>query len=147
MADLHKRPHILIVDDDSDFTSDLRILLSSEFNIDIASDTREAESKLLASSPECILLDVHMPQYFGDNPELEGINFLDAMLGSKNAKQRGAFIPVLIISSYSGEITHRIQYMDQVDALFTKPPDINSLKSAIWDAISHSRGKTEENVH
>ncbi|MEZ5360296.1 MAG: response regulator [Candidatus Zixiibacteriota bacterium] len=140
------KPRILIVDDDHDFTSDMKVFLSSDFEIDIASGTREAKRLLNDLTPECILLDMHMPEYLGDNPEMEGIFFLDSITEQHGDSFISA-VPVLILSSFTKELTDRTHYLSIIDGLYEKPPNIDTLKQAIWEAISQRRKGNTKTVN
>lgn len=140
------RPRILIVDDDYDFAADVKAFLSSEFEIDIASGTREAKKLLMSTSPECILLDMHMPAYLGDNPDMEGIYFLDSITRQQDGSFVSAF-PVLILSSFTDELSERTHYMKIIEGFYEKPPNIDTLKHAIWDAITQRRKSNGDTVN
>ena len=135
------KPRVLLIDDDSDFTSDLKILLSSEFEIEIASDTREAQEKLMAQQPHCMILDIHMPEYFGDNPEIEGISFLGHIHDSQKRLPYSR-VPVLILSAFAEQMVDMQSNSQDIEGLYRKPPDVKKLKAAIWDAVINKRKGT-----
>jgi len=128
------KPRVLIVDDDDEFISDLKILLSSEFEVNGATGTRQAKEMLDAYRPDCLLLDLKMPVYFGDNPGLEGLSFLKHIrtkTGFASANQ----MPVIVLTARSKlDDLAGVKELG-VGKLYQKPPDIKRLKTAIWNLV------------
>lgn len=139
MRSWREKPCILIVDDDDDFMSDLKILLSSEFDVHTAADTRKAWEILEEYCPDCMLLDLHMPEYFGDSPGQEGLSFLQH-IRSVVGPRCGDSIPVIVVSAFrrAGSAGELEEY--GIRSVFRKPPDINRLKASIWDLVVDSKG-------
>jgi CheY-like chemotaxis protein len=130
----NEKPKVLIVDDDADFVSDMKIMLSSEFEINSALNTREAQEILKRYRPDCMLLDLNMPIYFGDDPECEGLSFLQHI---KNDPVLSASrqIPVIVLSVLSEPNAIRRAKEQGVTKLYGKPPNIKELKASIWDIM------------
>ena len=135
MTDGFTKPRLLIVDDDLDFVSDLSIMLSSEFEVISSNNTNDAHSKFITYKPDCILVDLQMPQYFGSNPDREGLSLINHIRTNPDFTT-AADIPVIIISAYAdSEKTGRIKELG-VSTIYSKPPDIKKLKTAIWDLVT-----------
>lgn len=135
-----EKPRILIVDDDDEFISDLKILLSSEFEVDGATGTLQACEMLEEYRPDCLLLDLNMPVYFGENPDDEGLSFLRHIRNEK-ALRSVSKIPVIILTARqkADYLTAANEY--GIATLYNKPPDIKRLKTSIWSLITESNGK------
>lgn len=133
------KPRLLIIDDDTDFISDLSIMLSTEFEIYSAATTLEACDRWMECRPNCVLLDLQLPEYFGDNPDTEGIAFLSHM---KSDPPRPPVIntPVVVISAHADENTDRMVSALGVKNIYRKPPDLKQLQETIRKLISGSTG-------
>jgi CheY-like chemotaxis protein len=131
-----EKPRVLIVDDDDEFISDMKILLSSEFEVNGVTGTRQAKEMLDAYHPDCLLLDLNMPAYFGDNPGLEGLSFLKH-IKSRTDDSTPNLVPVIILTARNklDEITG-IKGFD-IASCYRKPPDIRRLKTAIWNIVEN----------
>jgi CheY-like chemotaxis protein len=79
--------HILIIDDDEDARTVLRLILEAEgYQVEEASDGADALERLrVGSRPELILLDIMMPR-------LDGERFLKAMRGDPRLSGTSVFI-------------------------------------------------------
>ena len=135
MEKWREKPRILIVDDDDEFISDLKILLSSEFEVDGVTDTRRASDMLAHYRPDCLLLDLNMPMHYGKNNNDEGISFLrhirnKAMLGSLGK------VPVIVLTGRK-KVDHLAGSKEfDIATLYHKPPDIKRLMTTIWSLVS-----------
>lgn len=135
MTDRYSKPRLLIVDDDLDFVSDLSIMLSSEFEIISSSNTNDAQSKYVTHRPDCILVDLQMPQYFGTNPDREGLSLINH-IRTDPGFTAAADVPIIIISAFAdSEKIGRLKELG-VSTVYSKPPDIKKLKTAIWDLVT-----------
>ena len=134
------KPRILIIDDDTDFISDLSIMLSAEFEIFSAATTSEAYDRWNECRPNCVLLDLQLPENFGDNPETEGIAFLSHM---KSDPPRPSIIdtPVVIVSAHADENTNRMALSLGVNNVYRKPLNVGQLKATIRELIAGSNTK------
>jgi len=135
MGSWREKPRILIIDDDDDFISDLKILLSSEFEVNGANGTLQASEMLEEYHPDCLLLDLNMPVCFGENPDEEGFSFL-RHIRNETTLRSFSKIPVIILTA-----RQKVDYLAAVNeygiaTLYNKPPDIRRLKTSIWGLIS-----------
>jgi len=111
----NKKPCILIVDDEPNFSESLKMTLDDLFEISIANSLAAARNFLKQRSPEAILLDIRLPD--GD-----GIEFLQEI---KNFNAD----PVIIIMTAFATVNNAVDALKKgaVD-YFTKPIDIDKLK-------------------
>lgn len=139
MNNWQRKPRVLIVDDDDEFMADLKILLSSEFEISTAMGTRRASELLARHRFDCLLLDLHMPGYFGNDPAMEGLSFLGHIRGDTdlNATEQ---IPVIILTAYAGPDSMAAAERYGISTLYEKPPDVKRLTAAIWNVVAQAKG-------
>jgi CheY-like chemotaxis protein len=135
-----QKPLVLIVDDDADFVSDLAVMLSSEFKILSASDTREACERWLEVRPDCILLDLNMPEYFSDDAAREGLAFLSHMR-SAHEERMSVPTPVIVVSGCIDDRTIGEARAMGANGFFRKPLNINHLKASIWSEVASREGR------
>lgn len=134
-----QKPLVLIVDDDADFVSDLAIMLSSEFKIMSASDTREACERWLETRPDCILLDLNLPEYFSDNAAREGLAFLNHMRNAHESRMPVP-TPVIVVSACADDRIAGEARALGANGFFRKPLDVNHLKASIWNEVTSREG-------
>jgi CheY-like chemotaxis protein len=137
----HQKPLVLIVDDDADFISDLAVMLSSEFKIMSASDTREACDRWLETSPDCILLDLNMPEYFSHDSNREGLAFLSHMRSAHESRMPVP-TPVIVVSACVDDGMANEAKALGANSFFRKPLDINHLIASIWNEVASREGRT-----
>ena len=90
---MRRWPYILIVDDDADFRSGLRIALEMKgYQVDDAGNGKEALDKILDKPPLLVLLDLQMPV-------MNGRELLQRLRATPETKE----IPVVIISGFGFE--------------------------------------------
>jgi len=70
------RKRVLVVDDDTDYLEDLRLLLKPAYDVHTAASTDSAAALIPDLKPHCLILDMDMPGHFGDNSTVEGLAFL-----------------------------------------------------------------------
>ena len=90
---MRRWPYILVVDDDADFRTGLRIALEMKgYQVDEAAHGGEALVKLLEKPPLLVLLDLQMPV-------MNGREMLQRMRATPELKD----VPVVIISGFGFE--------------------------------------------
>ena len=90
---MRRWPYILVVDDDADFRTGLRIALEMKgYQVDEAAHGEEALLKLLEKPPLLVLLDLQMPV-------MNGREMLQRMRATPELKD----VPVVIISGFGFE--------------------------------------------
>jgi DNA-binding response OmpR family regulator len=90
---MRRWPYILVVDDDADFRSGLRMALEMKgYQVDEAANGSEALAKLMEKPPLLVLLDLQMPV-------MNGREMLQRMRATQELKE----VPVVIISGFGFE--------------------------------------------
>jgi CheY-like chemotaxis protein len=90
---MRRWPYILVVDDDQDFRTGLRIALEMKgYQVEESSNGEEALAKLSEKAPLLVLLDLQMPV-------MNGREMLQRLRSSPDLKD----IPVVIISGFGFE--------------------------------------------
>jgi len=90
---MRRWPYILVVDDDEDFRTGLRMALEMKgYQVDEAEDGEKALAKLAEKPPLLVLLDLQMPV-------MNGREMLQRMRANADLKD----VPVVIISGFGFE--------------------------------------------
>ena len=116
---------ILIIEDSS-FTRKAiaRMVKADGYEILEAVDGKDGLEKAVSNSPDCITLDLIMP-------EMEGIEVL------KSLRERGLNIPVIVITADIQKDT-RDQCLDLgATTILSKPPKKEELRSAIKSVLQN----------
>jgi DNA-binding response OmpR family regulator len=73
MTDRHKKPYLLIVDDEANFRESIVLVFDDIYDIEIADSLKTARSVLKRIVPDAVLLDIHLPDGNGIEliPELK----------------------------------------------------------------------------
>ena len=123
---------VLLVDDDADLLPSMVALLEelSEFQIYTAEDGLEGLEKAMAHHPDCMIVDVLMP-------ELNGYHLVQALRGDPDTAQ----IPLIILSALVQERDQWIGLAVGVDRYLTKPVEAADLIATILEVTQ--RNETE----
>jgi DNA-binding response OmpR family regulator len=114
-------PRILIVDDEADLVSVLRIGLEIEgFVVSSAADGETGLQRARDERPDLIVLDLMLPK-------LDGYKVCRALKFDERYKH----IPIFILSARSGEPDRRLALDMGADAFVTKPYDMAELVAKI----------------
>jgi diguanylate cyclase (GGDEF)-like protein len=126
------RARLLVVDDDPDAREILSMMLGEDYEVQLASDGREALELASAHRPDLVLMDVYMPR-------LDGL----AALGAMREEPLTAEIPVILVSGQGDELT-RAHSLDlgAVDFL-QKPFSPRELKARIERTLRLTRRESE----
>jgi len=115
------KPRILIVDDEADLVSVLRMGLEiAGFEVIDAGDGEEGLRRARQDRPELIVLDLMLPK-------LDGYKVCRALKFDERYKA----IPILILSARSGESDRRLALDMGADQFVCKPYDMNDLIAKI----------------
>lgn len=116
------QPVILVAEDDPDLQSLLRHVLESDgYAVYIAADGQEALDQYDALSPDLLVLDIMMPR-------LSGFEVLRELRGDDARRQD---VPVLVLTSRSGEDDVLTGFELGVDDYLTKPFVIGELRARV----------------
>jgi CheY-like chemotaxis protein len=125
----HKKISILIIDDDADFCSMMRIHLSAAgYLAQAAEDAVEGGKALLAHHFDLVICDVKMPY-------MDGIELLKLLRTDEQTSK----IPMILISGHSNaEAMGRALEAGAADYL-TKPVTRDELLDSVADCLKKSR--------
>ncbi len=125
------RPHILVVDDESQITRVLRTTLSAQgYDIRVASDGEMALEIAKDFVPDLVITDLAMPN-------LNGIELCRRL-------RRVSQVPILVLS-VRGEERSKVEALDSgADDYITKPFSTSELLARIRAALRRSRASTAE---
>lgn len=116
------QPVILVAEDDPDLQSLLRHALESDgYAVHVAADGQEALDQYDALSPDLLVLDIMMPR-------LSGFEVLRELRGDDARRQD---VPVLVLTSRSGEDDVLTGFELGVDDYLTKPFVVSELRARV----------------
>ena len=114
---------IAVLDDDAFFGKALqRLLRSAGLNVETYSSGSEFLRSLSSHAPDCLVLDLHMPELNGFDVQVELL-------------RRGASIPVIVVTSHDTPESRARALRNGAKAYINKPVDDDVLLSAISTAI------------
>jgi two-component system OmpR family response regulator len=120
MSDAAK-PRILIVEDDPDLRTILRLqLLSSGYEVIETTNGAEGFAAVQESDPDCVILDLMMPI-------MDGFGFLKRARSLLSLQE----IPVLILTASEDERNRIRGYQYQADSYMSKPYDLDELTEEV----------------
>ena len=116
---------ILVVEDDKNQQELYREELMDEgYEVDVASDGKEAITKAQKDRPDLIVLDISMPG-------MDGIEAMGKILGTDNR------IPIVLNTAYS---SYKDNFMTwSADAYVIKSADLTPLKNTIKQVLENVR--------
>lgn len=123
---------ILVIDDDKDVCEILRTRFSEfNFNVRTASDGQEAFKLILEKRPDCILLDIRMPN-------VDGLTFLRKIRSYRNdadaRENEIRNIPVIVLTG-TGKTMKALFDLETISDYVEKPFDPGDLKTRVEKAI------------
>lgn len=118
---------VLIVDDNEELIGSLSFALRTlgSFRIEVASDGAEGLAKAVALHPDCMVIDVKMP-------EIDGLQLVRALRGDPAT----ADIPLVILSALVQEYDQALGMYAGADQYLTKPAKPQVVIAAIRRAIA-----------
>ena len=115
------RPRILIVDDEADLVSVLRLGLELEgFEVIDAGDGELGLERARKDHPDLVLLDLMLPK-------LDGYKVCRALKFDESYKR----LPIFILSARPGEQDRRLAFEMGAEAFITKPYELSDLVARI----------------
>lgn len=120
--------HVLVVDDEADGREVVsRYLARIGHQVSSAQDGREALRKLMADTPDALVLDMRMP-------ELDGVGLLEVM----RAYLRWHDLPVVVVSAHArGDELARASDMGVRHFFHKANFKLDALAAALDDALGH----------
>ncbi len=127
-----ERRKILVVDDNTEFVDLARkILESNNFQVSVALDGKTAIEKALLDAPECVLLDLKLPDISGEEV-------------LSKVKEIDKDIAIVVITGYGGEqVAVEMMRKGAIDFL-SKPIDNEVLLSSIKNALEIRDAQIED---
>jgi len=122
---IKSKKSIVIVDDDKELCSYLRMELRDTYNIHTCSDGKEAWAYISTAVPDAVLTDLVMEN-------MNGLELCEKIKHNPGTNH----IPVIMITSHTGELTAQKSAESGSDLFLTKPVNIDLLKSSISNLIS-----------
>jgi len=120
---------VLIVDDNEELIASLSFALRTlgSFRIEVAGDGAEGLAKAVALHPDCMVIDVKMP-------EIDGLQLVRALRGDSAT----ADIPLVILSALVQEYDQALGMYAGADQYLTKPSKPQVVIAAIRRVIALS---------
>jgi FixJ family two-component response regulator len=126
-----KPPIVAVVDDEEDVRHSLqRLLRAAGFEVLAYASGTEFLRHVTDSSPDCVVLDLHMPR-------LTGLDVQAAL------RERDLVLPVVILTGNETAETRAAALAAGVDGYLTKPVDDDVLIGAI-EAAMHQHGRPRD---
>ena len=126
-------PKLLIVDDEPQIREVLKEFLEDSFNLEFATNGREAIDKTNEWKPDVILMDMMMP-------EMDGVTACKILREQDFTRH----IPVLMLTAANTSV-ERIKAFDfGVDDYLAKPFDLDELKVRLYSKIK--RANDQQNI-
>jgi CheY-like chemotaxis protein len=128
---------VLVIDDDPEITELLAdsLTLFASFTVDVATDGVQGLMRLEARRPDCIVVDVRMPN-------LNGIQFVRALRGDPTT----ADIPIVILSALVEDRDQLTGISSGADAYLRKPVRMAELIAAIERSLALSDAQREDRL-
>ncbi len=116
-------PFAFVVEDDADVAAIFQVALTDAgYATDVFNNGHEAQAQLVFTTPDLILLDIHLPSLSGG-----------VLLRQLGGQQRLASVAVVIISGDADEVQH---YQDEGYQCLLKPVGYETLRAVAEDLIS-----------
>ena len=123
------RPRIAVVDDDQNIlTATRRLLRAASFDVETFLSGTEFLDSLKTRQPDCVLLDLNMPQP-------------DGFAVQARLAEAGIRLPVVIITGSDPDTTRARALAGGASAYLNKPASAETLLAAIAAAIASARYK------
>lgn len=123
-SDSTAKPFIAVVDDDESFLRSLgRFLGSVGYTVKTFGSAREFLTSLPESTPQCLVLDIQMP-------EMTGLELRDRLAA------QGSSVPVIFVTADDTPETRQRVHQAGSFGLILKPVDKQALLSAVAEAVS-----------
>jgi PAS domain S-box-containing protein len=128
----HKRPHVLVADDNADMRAHVRRLLERHFNVETVADGQAALDALRERRSDLVIADVMMPR-------LDGFGLLRAIRDDPELKD----IQVIMLSARAGEESRLDGLAVGADDYLIKPFSGRELVARVESNIRLARVRAE----
>src|SRR5262245_30996480 len=118
-------PRLLVVDDEEPFRLLVRRHLETLYEIVETGDATEALALTLENKPDCILMDLYLPEFSGFE--------LCSILSEMNATR---MIPIIMVSGESSPRLEQLVNVLHLHGFLQKPLDFDDLKVRISAALA-----------
>ncbi len=123
------KPRILIVEDDPDLRTILRLqLLSQSWTVEEAVNGAEGFAAVKDNPPDCVILDLMMPV-------MDGFGFLKRARSLMDLQD----VPILILTASEDERNKIRGFQYQADSYMSKPYDLEELTIEVRRLLSTER--------
>jgi PAS domain S-box-containing protein len=123
-------PRVLVVDDNADMRDHLRRILSSRYDVVLASNGLDALAAARRHKPDAILTDVMMPH-------LDGFGLLQQLREDNELRE----VPVIVLSARAGEEARTEGMNAGADDYVTKPFSANELLARVESTLKLQRSR------
>jgi len=128
----NRRVLVAVVDDDASVRTALgRLLRSASHDVETFSSGAEFLESVKEHQPDCVVLDLHMPQVSG-------------FAVQTRLAESGIRLPTVVITGYDAEATRERALAGGAAAYLRKPVDGQALLDAIAAAVSPNGGLRPE---
>lgn len=124
------RPLILVVDDEVGPRESLRLILTPEYTVEMASDGREAVDLFDRLSPDVVLSDIRMPA-------MDGVQLMKAI------RERSADVPFILITGYASLDSAKEAVRAGAFDYINKPYNVSDIRDIVARALQ-SRQKSRD---
>ena len=117
----NRKPRILVVEDDPDLRTILRLqLLSQDWEVTETTNGAEGFAAIKEQTPDCVILDLMMPV-------MDGFGFLKRVRSMMELQD----VPILILTASEDERNKIRGFQYQANAYMSKPYDLDELTAAV----------------
>ncbi len=119
------KPRILVVEDDLDLRTILRLqLMSTGFEVIETNNGAEGFAAIKEDIPDCVILDLMMPV-------MDGFGFLKRVRSMNHLQN----VPIIILTASDDERNKIRGYQYQADSYMSKPYDLDELTAKVRKLI------------
>jgi CheY-like chemotaxis protein len=121
---IKEKKRILVCDDEESIRLLLNETLEGQYDIEQASDGREAVKKITREPYDLLIIDIKM----------SGTHGFEAI---ERIRERNKKIPIIICSAYRLMKDDIVVKTSDIAAFITKPVDLDSLKAKVFELIGN----------
>jgi CheY-like chemotaxis protein len=128
---------ILVVDDDPELIALLSdaLHLLGNYEVSVARDGGEALEQFVAARPDCVVVDIRMPQ-------IDGFQFVRAIRGDAETED----VPIVVLSALVQDRDVLVGMLSGADAYLFKPVKLDDLLGAIRQALAMTAEQRQQRM-